>query len=301
MSKHIFKGLITAMITPFKNNFDKSIDFSALEKLIDLQINAKVDSILIAGSTGESSSLSYDEYESLVKFAVKHTNGKVPVIAGCFANNTIKAIQIAKDCEKLKVQGIMCVTPFYNKPSQDGLYQHFKAIHDATSNLPIMLYSVPSRTGIDFQDETIVKLSMLDRIVAIKDASNDLERPLRIKSKLGNKITFLCGSDSLALGFYGQGGEGSVSVTSNILPTHSKKLLSLWQNNNFAEALQLHLELMPIYNAMFIETNPVPVKYIASELGFCSSEVRLPLCQLTKSHSTIIKQILNKIKELLLK
>ncbi|KJV76648.1 4-hydroxy-tetrahydrodipicolinate synthase [Orientia tsutsugamushi] len=295
MTKKIFNGLITALVTPFKDA-TKQIDFDALEKLLDLQINAQVDGILVAGSTGESLSLSYEEYISLISFTIKYVNGRTLVIAGCCASDIDKAVMMVKECERLAVQGIMCVTPFYSRPSQEGLYQYFKTIHNVC-NLPIMLYTVPSRTGVNLNDETVIKLAKLDRIAAIKDATGNLEAPLRIRSKLDidKEFAFLCGVDSLALGFNAQGGSGLVSVTANVAPFESKEIQLLWNHGKTEEAFQLHMKLMPIYTAISIETNPVPVKYAASLRKLCTPEVRLPLCQLMPSSTKLVNEVFSEV------
>lgn len=295
MNSQVFSGLITALITPFKS-FTREIDFPAVERLLDLQLAAAVDGIVIAGSTGEALSLSYDELLSLVQFTIKYVNGRLPVIAGCCAANINTVQTIIKDYEKLSVQGVMCTTPFYLRPNQDGLYNYFKNIHDSC-NLPIILYNAPERTGISINHDTIIKLSGLQRIVAIKDAAGDLTTPLQIQSQrdINNEFSILCGVDSLALGFNAQGGSGVISVASNIAPFECKKIQELWHNGQVDAALQLHKKLMLLYQAMDIDTNPVAVKYAASLYKLCEADVRLPLTSLTKDMQNTIKNVLHNI------
>lgn len=287
----IFKGLITAIITPFKNN---KLDLDALEKILNHQINARVNAVVIAGSTGEGNSLSFEEYKLLLQTAKDIINKRIPVISGCSSNNTAYAIELAAESTKIRVDGFMISPPSYLKPTQGGIYKHFKAIHEA-SNLPIMLYSVPSRTGVDFADETIFKLAKLPRILALKDAGIDLERPLRIKSVVNKEFNLLCGNDDLSLAFNAQGGVGCVSVASNITPKLCKELQEKWQNNDVKGALGIHQRLLPLYKALFVESNPIPVKYAMHYLGFCTNEIRLPLTEATDTTKKQIEEIITSL------
>ncbi len=273
MNNNIFKGLITAIITPFKDN---KLDFVSLEKILNYQIDNKVDGVVIAGSTGEGPSLSLQEYQSLLEIAVEITKKRTQIIAGCSAMTTSTAVDMIQICTKISVDGFMCSIPSYVKPTQEGIYLHFETIHNA-SNLPIMLYSVPSRTVVDFSDDTIVRLSKLPRIVSFKDAGNDLERPLRIKAAVSKDFNLLCGNDELALSYNVHSGVGCVSVASNVTPSLFKKLQDNCRDGNYQEALQIQQQLLPIYKALFAESNPIPVKYAVARLGLCSNELRLPL------------------------
>ncbi|WP_417904642.1 4-hydroxy-tetrahydrodipicolinate synthase [Candidatus Tisiphia endosymbiont of Micropterix aruncella] len=279
MNNNIFKGLITAIITPFKDN---KLDFVSLEKILNYQIDNKVDGVVIAGSTGEGSSLSLQEYQSLLEMAVEITKNRTQVIAGCCAITTSIAIDMIKICTKIPVDGLMCSIPSYVKPMQEGIYLHFEAIHNV-SNLPIMLYSVPSRTVVDFSYDTIVRLSKLPRIVAFKDAGTDLERPLRIKDAVSKDFNLLCGNDGIALSYNVHSGVGCVSVASNIAPSLCKKLQDNCYAGNYKEALRIEQQLLPLYKALFVETNPIPVKYAAARLGLCANELRLPLTSVSKA------------------
>ena len=288
----IFKGLITAIITPFKNN---KIDIPSLEKTIECQIKHKIDGIVLAGSTGEGLSLTIEEYQFLIKSGIEIASGKIEIIAGCSVSSTDQAVNLAKIAEAERVGGIMISIPPYVKPTQDGIYQHFQTIHDAV-NLPIILYSVPSRTSVDFNDDTILKLSLLPRIVAIKDASSDIQRPLRLGPRLKEGFNLLCGNDDASLAYNAHGGNGCISVASNIAPKLCKALQDNWQNGDFKTALKIHRQLTPLYNALFVESNPIGVKYAASYLGLCSDEVRLPLTTAKDSTRTAIEQAIEDVK-----
>ncbi len=271
--ENIFKGLISAIITPFKGN---KIDFVALEKIIDHQISGKVDGIVVAGSTGEGNSLSSSELTELIGKATIYANSKIKVIAGCCSSSTQQAIQLAEIAEKSGVDGIMVTVPPYVKPTQEGIFGHIKAVHDAI-NLPLMIYNTHSRTGADIADTTILNLSKLCRVIALKDSSIDLERPLRLRNILGDNFNLLSGDDPLALAFNAQGGNGCVSVAGNIAPHLCKQIQDEWVNGSIKKALEIQLSLLPLYEALFNESNPIPVKYAASVLGLCENELRMPL------------------------
>jgi 4-hydroxy-tetrahydrodipicolinate synthase len=273
-------------VTPFLNN---KIDFASLEKILNHQVTNDVKTVIIAGSTGEVKSLYDDEYDDLIKHALQ--NKGLNIIAGCNSSSTEKAVKIAIQAQKLGAHALMVTMPCYNKPTQEGIFRHFKAVHDAI-DIPMMLYSVPSRTGVDFSDETIYRLADLDRVVAFKDAGGDLERPLRIISKIGDKISLLAGDDSVALGFNAQGCSGLVSVASNLVPKFISQIQTLWFDNQIQKALDLHAKLLPLYKAMFVETNPIAVKYAMSILNLCSSEVRLPLCDLKNENKILVEEVL---------
>ena len=233
----LFKGLITAIVTPFEGD---EIDFASLEKILEYQIANQVRAIVVAGSTGEGTSLNIEEYKSLLKAAVEFTQKRISVIAGCCSTDTRIAIEMAQAAEQIGVEGLLCTVPPYTKPSQEGLYAHFKLIHD-TVNLPIMLYSVPSRTAVDLTDDTIIKLSKLPRILALKDADRDLERPLRLRSRLKDNFNLLSGNDEIVLSYNAQGGVGCVSVASNIAPRLCKELQDACQKGDFITLSLIHI------------------------------------------------------------
>lgn len=273
----LFKGLITAIVTPFTED---EIDFAALEKIVEYQIANKVRAIVVAGSTGEGTSLNRDEYKSLLQAAVELGQQHISIIAACCSTDTRIVIEMAQTAEQIGAAGLLCTVPPYTKPNQQGLYQHFKLVHDAV-NLPIMLYSVPSRTAVDLTDDTIIKLSKLARILALKDADTDLERPLRLRPRLKDNFNLLSGNDEMALSFNAQGGVGCVSVASNIAPSLCKKLQDACQKGDFITAMKIQQQLLPLYKALFAEANPVPVKYAAHYLGLCLGKIRLPLVEAT--------------------
>ncbi|AAL03133.1 MULTISPECIES: 4-hydroxy-tetrahydrodipicolinate synthase [spotted fever group] len=291
---NIFKGLITALITPFKDN---KLDLYALERIVKHQIKHEVDAVLIAGSTGESSSLSFEEYKLLLQTSVEIVNKCIPIISGCSSNNTTYARALAAESTKIGVDGFMASPPSYVKPTQHGIYKHFEALHEAC-NLPIMLYSAPTRSGVDFSDETILRLSKLPRILALKDCGVDLERPLRIRATVKKDFNILTGNDEVVLAFNAQGGVGWTSVASNIVPNICKELLEKWNKNDTKGALEIHQKLLPLYTALFVESNPIPIKYAAHYLGLCENEIRPPL---TEASDSAKKQIENIITSLSIK
>jgi 4-hydroxy-tetrahydrodipicolinate synthase len=288
---NIYNHLITALITPFENN---QIDFVSIEKLINYQIENQVKSLIVAGSTGESVTLALPEIIAIAQFAKKTAKDRIKIIGGISSSSTETACILAEQYQKLGLDGIMCVTPFYNKPTQKGLLEHFKLISQSCE-LPIMLYSVPSRTGIDFKDETILELSEYNNIISLKDAAPDLERPLRLKKHIKKDFTLLSGDDSTALAFNAQGGDGCVSVASNIAPALCKKIQDLSLADNFSEAFLIQKKLISLYKALSIESNPIPVKYAASLLGLCKNEMRLPLLPLEEGNREYVKLAMQEI------
>lgn len=273
MISNFFKGLITAIITPFKGG---EIDFISLDRILQFQISNKVEAIIVAGSTGEGNSLNEEEYELLLREIINYSYRKLIIIASCGSTSLRKSIKLANVAEKLGVDGLLCNIPPYLKPNQEGIYKYFLTLHDSVS-LPIMLYSVPSRTNVDFSDNTILELSLLDKIQAIKDSSQDIERPLRIASKINRSFHFLAGNDEMALAYNAHGGVGCISVLSNIAPTLCKQIQTYCSNQDYAKALGVQLILLPLCKALFTEPNPIGIKYAASYFSLCSDELRLPL------------------------
>jgi len=287
----MFKGSNVALITPFKNN---KLDVEAYIELIHFQINNGTNSIIPAGTTGESPTLSHVEHQKVIELCIKESNGKNPIIAGTGSNSTEEAISLTTHAEKVGADGALIVTPYYNKPTQEGLYQHYKAINDKCG-IPILIYNIPGRSVIDMSVETMARLFELRNIVGVKDATGDLDRVDQQRKKMGKDFIQLTGNDDNALEFNKRGGVGAISVTANIAP----KLCSNFQNlsvsstedkNNEAEKLDKILQ--PIHNSMFIESNPSPVKYAAKLLKLCDDEVRLPLVKVTESTKEIIKKAL---------
>ncbi len=271
-----FKGLYTAQITPLKDN---KIDLPSFIHLLNRQVEAKVDGIVVAGSTGEVSTLSLDEYKLLLNTAYKTLRGKTQFVAGISSNTPTKALELAKIAQDEGADALMCVMPFYNKAPQRGLIKYFEAIHENTS-IPLMLYTVPSRTGVDFTDDSIIELSKFARIRGLKDSATDIERPLRLFNKVPQSFSLLSGEDSNSVAYSSHGGVGCVSVISNITPRICKSLQDHLINGEYKEALSLQSKLIELYRAIFVETNPIPIKFAASHMELCSSEVRAPLAEI---------------------
>jgi len=270
----MLKGSIVALITPFKNDI---LNEDVYRKLIHYHIKNGTKGVVPGGTTGESPTLSHDEHKKIIEIAVQECNGKIPVIAGTGSNSTSEAIELSKYAEKAGSDALLVVTPYYNKPTQEGLYQHYKKINDNVG-IPIIIYNIPSRSVIDMSVETMTKLYELKNIVGVKDATGDLNRVDQQLKAMGKEFIQLTGNDDNALEFNKRGGIGAISVTANI----AAKLCSDFQNscaNNFKESEKLDKILQPIHTAMFIESNPSPVKYAASLLGMCDPDVRLPLVQ----------------------
>jgi len=287
-----FEGMHTALITPFKSY---NIDFSAVEQILDKQMKAKVASVVVCGSTGEGYSLSIDERLEMFDFCVKYVKGKIKVIASVGTNNTTESISIARSAEELGVDGMMLVAPYYNKPPQEGAYQHFAQIHDAT-NLPIMIYNIPGRSVIDIADETTAKLSKLKRIFALKDATANLARPFTLREIHKSSITQLTGDDITSLPFYLAGGKGLVSVISNIFPREFVEIYNFWKAGKILDAQNMHNKFIPLLVALNLDTNPISIKYAASCLGLCGEEMRLPLVTTSEDKKAKIKGELDKLQ-----
>jgi 4-hydroxy-tetrahydrodipicolinate synthase len=287
----MFKGLYTALITPFK---DGKIDIKSLENLLEKQIEARVSGVVIAGTTGESPTLSHDEHNDLLKISLDIVAKRIQVIAGTGSNSTAEALSLTKYAEEIKSDAALIVTPYYNKPTQRGLYEHFKVIHDAT-NIPIILYNIPGRSVVNMSIDLIKKLSLLPRIIGIKDATGDLSMPLKVKEAVGNKFIQVSGEDGTALEFNQAGGQGCISVTSNIIPELCVKQQNYFFNNDIENANKMKNKLVEINEVLFCETNPMPVKYAASLLGLCSSELRLPLVEIEESSKTKVRQALKNL------
>jgi len=285
--KPLFTGLFTALITPFDES--GKVDFATYEQLIERQINGGVGGLVPCGTTGETPALSEDEHLALVECCIKTAKGRVPVIAGAGSNNTAKTIDTVNKISKLGANGVLIVTPYYNKPTQEGLFRHYKAVHDS-ADLPVLLYNVPSRTGVDLSCETVYRLSALPRIVGLKDASGKLERPAKLKT-MGIKEDFslLSGNDDTALAFCAMGGMGCVSVTSNVCPDISALMFNAIKDKDYTSAQKYHDKLAALNEALFCETNPAPCKYALSLLGLCSEKVRLPLCEISESSKSKVK------------
>ena len=291
----MFKGSNVALITPFKNN---KLDVEAYIKLINFQINSGTNALIPAGTTGESPTLSHDEHQKVIELCIQESKGKNPVIAGTGSNSTEEAISLTTHAEKVGANAALIVTPYYNKPTQEGLYQHYKAINDKCG-IPILIYNIPGRSVIDMSVDTMARLFELKNIVGVKDATGDLDRVDQQKNKMGNDFIQLTGNDDNAFEFNKRGGVGAISVTANIAPklcSDFQKASKINSDESKLEATKLDKILQPIHSAMFIESNPSPVKYAAKLLGLCGDDVRLPLVKVTDPTKEAIKKALASAK-----
>ena len=287
----MFKGSNVALVTPFKNN---KLDEEIYIKLIHFHIENGTNGLVPAGTTGESPTLSHQEHEKVIELCVQESNGKLPVFAGTGSNSTEEAISLTTHAEKIGADGALVVTPYYNKPTQEGLYQHYKAINDSCG-IPIIIYNIPGRSVIDMSVDTMARLYELKNIIGVKDATGDLNRVDQTLKKMGKEFVQLTGNDDNALEFNKRGGEGAISVTANIAPklcSDFQKFSKSRNDNELKEAERLNEVLKPVHHAMFVESNPSPVKYAAKLLGLCDDKVRLPLVEVTVSNKEIIKKAL---------
>jgi len=287
----MFKGSNVALVTPFKGD---SLDEETYIKIINFHLENGTNGLVPAGTTGESPTLSHEEHEKVIELCIKEAKGKIPVIAGTGSNSTVEAISLTKHAEKAGADGALIVTPYYNKPTQEGLYAHYKAINDSCG-IPIIIYNIPGRSVIDMSVETMAKLYELKNIIGVKDATGDLSRVDQTLKKMGKEFIQLTGNDDNALEFNKRGGVGAISVTANIAPklcSDFQKFSKSENDNETKEAERLNEVLQPVHQAMFVESNPSPVKYAAKLLGLCDDSVRLPLVEVTDLNKEIIKKTL---------
>ncbi len=291
----MFKGSNVALITPFKDN---NLDEENYIKLINFHLENNTNGLVPAGTTGESPTLSHKEHQRVIELCIKEAKGKIPVIAGTGSNSTEEAVALTKHAEKAGADGALVVTPYYNKPTQEGLYQHYKTINDNTS-LPIIIYNIPSRCVIDMTVDTMARLFELKNIAGVKDATGDLDRLDQTIKKLGHEFIQLTGEDGLAFKFNRRGGVGIISVTANIAPklcSDMQKFSKSNSDNEIKEAERIDQMLQPLHKSLFIESNPAPVKYAAKLLGLCADEIRLPLVKITKETQEEVKKALSSAK-----
>ena len=291
----MFKGSNVALITPFKNN---ELDVDAYLKLIHFHLENGTNGLVPAGTTGESPTLNHKEHEKVIEICINEAKGKIPVIAGTGSNSTEEAVSLTKHAEKAGADGALVVTPYYNKPTQEGLYQHYKKINDNT-NIPIIIYNIPSRCVIDMSVDTMARLFELKNIVGVKDATGDLNRLDQTIKKLGSEFIQLTGEDGLAFKFNQRGGVGIISVTANIAPklcSDMQKYSKSDSENEIKEAEKIDQMLQPLHKSLFIESNPAPTKYAAKLLGLCSDEIRLPLVNIKKETEEEVSKALSSIK-----
>ena len=287
-----FGRLITAMVTPFNNK--EEIDFDKTQKLVEHLIGNGTDTIVVAGTTGESPTLSTDEKLQLFTKVMEFTQGRAKVIAGTGTNNTRSSIELTKKAEAIGVDGVMIVAPYYNKPSQEGIYQHFAAIAKETE-LPVMIYNIPGRTGINILPETIVRLSQIENIFAVKEASGDLSQMTEIISRTPDNFYLYSGDDKLTLPVLAIGGHGIISVASHIVGTQMKEMIDAYLNGNTDQAAFFHQKLLPLFEGIFVTSNPVPIKVLLNELGVNVGSVRLPLVPATNSQVEFLKHVYDNV------
>ncbi len=285
----MFEGTYTAIITPFKND---GIDWESLEKNIEDQVSAGIDGVVPVGTTGESPTLSFEEHDAFIRKVVKIVNGRIRVIAGTGANSTDEAIWLTKQAEDAGVDGTLSVNPYYNKPTQKGLIAHYEAIAKATK-LPIILYNIPGRSGVNFLPESVRELlNRTDNIKTMKEASGDITQMMRLIELCGDKMTVLSGDDNLLLPLLSVGGKGIISVLSNIIPADIKKVVTLFNDNKTEDAKKQFYKILPLCRAMFIETNPIPVKAAMEMMGKCEGGLRLPMTQISEENRAVLRKTL---------
>ena len=284
----MFFGSIPAVITPFK---DQKVDYESLEKVLNHLIENGSNGLVPCGTTGESPTLSHDEHKKIVEETIKINDKRVPIIAGTGSNNTAEAIDYTKHAESSGAEAALIVTPYYNKPTQKGLYTHFYSIAKSVK-IPIIIYNIPGRSIVDMSIDTMIELSKIDNIVGVKDATNDLFRPLLTAANMSNDFCFLSGEDGTALAFLAQGGHGCISVAANVAPKLCAEMHQAWRSKNINKAQEINLKLAKLHHSLFVESSPGPVKYAASLLGLCSSETRLPLVDINSNTKKIVTDCL---------
>ena len=289
----MFHGSIVALVTPM--NPDGSIDFASYLKLLEFHINNNSNGVVVIGTTGEAPTIDFDEHVTLIQEAVNFVDGRIPVIAGTGANSTKEAIFLTEQAKKIGADACLLVTPYYNKPNQKGLYEHYKAINDAV-DIPQILYNVPSRTGCDLANETIIQLSHLKNIVGVKDATGDLNRIDVIKNSVDKRFALISGDDLSFVDYLKKGGNAVISVTANLVPKQMHQICVEIQKNNHSEAETLNQKLQALHEMMFIEPNPIPVKWALSYLGMINGKLRLPMVELDKTHQEKLAKLLSTIK-----
>jgi 4-hydroxy-tetrahydrodipicolinate synthase len=284
----MFKGSIVAIVTPFR---DGKVDERALEELVEWHISEGTNAIVPVGTTGESATLNYEEHYRVIEIVVNKVNKRIPVIAGTGANSTEETIMMTKEAEKLGADGALLVAPYYNKPTQEGIYRHYRTVADSVS-LPLVLYNVPSRTAINITPETVARLAEIENIVAIKEASGNMRQVSDIIRLCGDKITVLSGDDFTTFPLLMLGGKGVISVTANVMPKKVSEMCRLCEEGRIDEARDIHYYLEPLNAAMFLETNPIPVKTALAMMGKIKEEMRLPLCEMSEKNKEKLHSVM---------
>ncbi len=288
----MFKGSIVAIVTPFKKG---KVDEKALGDLIEWHIAEGTNAIVPCGTTGESATLDYKEHYRVIDFAVKTVNGRIPVIAGTGANSTDETIEITEHARKSGADAALLVAPYYNKPTQEGLYRHYKTVAEKV-DIPIVLYNVPGRTAVNILPSTVARLAEVKNVVALKEATGDMKQASEIIRLCGDRITVLSGDDFTTLPLLALGGKGTISVTANVAPKAVSQMCSLWMKGQHDKARALHYKLEPLNAAMFIETNPIPVKTALAMMGRIQEEFRLPLCEMASANKEKLKIVLKDLR-----
>jgi len=284
----MFSGSYVALVTPFKNN---RVDVDKLEELVEFHVNKGTSGISPCGTTGESATLSHEEHRLVIETVVKAVNGRVKVIAGTGSNNTTEAIELTRFAKKVGADACLVITPYYNKPTQNGLYLHFKEVSEAV-DVPIVMYNVPGRTGVNMLPSTVAKLAKIKNIVGLKEASGDISQVSQIVRDCGEDFDVLSGDDAMTFPILAVGGKGVISVAANIVPEKMAGLVEAFNREDIKKAREMHLKLFPLFGAMFYETNPIPVKTAMSLMGMISDEIRLPLCKMSEENLAKLKTTL---------
>ncbi|MBI4971555.1 MAG: 4-hydroxy-tetrahydrodipicolinate synthase [Candidatus Omnitrophica bacterium] len=282
----MFKGSMVALVTPFKNG---KIDFASLRKLIDFHLENGTDVIVPCGTTGESATMSHDEHKSVLTYVVEYINHRIPVICGAGSNNTEEAIELVRHAKKIGGDGVLVVTPYYNKPTQEGLFRHYEYLAKKV-DIPFVLYNVPGRTGVSLAPETAARLSKFDNIVAVKEASGNLDAVSQIISSCS--LTVLSGEDSLTMPMLALGAQGAISVTANVVPDLSRRMIHAYLDGDLDESRDLHYKMFPLAKVLFVETNPIPVKTALAMMGKIREEFRLPLCEMSKENREKVRKVI---------
>lgn len=290
MAKRIFQGSLVALVTPFR---DGRVDEAKLRDLVEFHVKSGTDALVPCGTTGESPTLSHEEHKRVISIVIEKAAGRIPVVAGTGSNSTAEAIDLTAHAKKAGADAVLMVNPYYNKPTQKGLIEHYKAIMDAV-DIPIILYNIPGRTGINMLPETVAALAEYQNIVGIKEASGNLEQMTQVIVLCGDKITVVSGDDTLTLPLMAVGGKGVISVVANIVPKDVAEMTHAALNGDWKRAREMHLKLFPLCQAMFYETNPIPVKTAMGLLGMINPELRLPLCAMSEANVKRLKEALQR-------
>ena len=286
----MFKGLGTAMITPF--DADGAVDYSALEKIVDSQLKGNVDALFVCGTTGEPPTMNAAEREKVIKSVIDQVNGKIPVFVGTGSNDCAHAVELSKHAQEMGADGVLAVTPYYNKCTQDGLYLYYKAINDAI-DIPIVAYNVPGRTGVNMKSETVERLTSLKNVKGVKEASGNIAQILETSRRIrGSQINLYSGDDCIAVPIMSVGGSGLISVASNAIPSIMSEMIHAWLDGDHAKALDMQMKYQPFFEAMFLEVNPIPVKTACALLDLCKPYMRLPLTTLTDGNREKLEKIM---------